>query len=164
MAEQIFPSVQEILEEFGAEIVRDIGQSIKDKDLIASGNLSKQTSFDIQINLADQNYQFQLNMAPYWEALDKGRAAGKQPPTKEIKKWLQQPNVKSKFGMENSDLSLRTLKDYQLNGLAYVIARKIGREGTEATNFYSAVVTEERINQLVADLQEAAAVDLIAQF
>lgn len=164
MAEQVFPTVMEILEEFGAEIVRDIGQSIKDKDLIASGNLSKQTSFDIQVNLADQNYQFQLNMAPYYDAVDKGRKAGKQPPVKDIKKWLQQPNVKSKFGMEERDLSLATLKDYQLNGLAYVIARKIGDKGTKATNFYSAVVTEERINQLTVDLQEAAAVDLLAQF
>lgn len=164
MAEQIFPTVLEILEEFGAEIVGDIGKSIMDKDLMASGNLSKQTSFDIKIQLATQSYQFQLNMAPYYDAVDKGRKAGKQPPTKEIKKWLQQPNVKSKFGMENSDLSLKTMKDYELNGLAYVIARKIGRDGTKATNFYSAVVTEQRINQLIADLQEAAAVDLIAQF
>lgn len=164
MAEQVFPTVMQILEEFGAEIVRDIGNSIKEKDLIASGNLSKQTSFDIQINLANKSYQFQLNMAPYYEAVDKGRKAGKQPPLKDIKKWLQQPNVKSKFGMERSDLSLATLKDYQLNGLAYVIARKIGDKGTKATNFYSEVVTEQRINQLTADLQEAAAVDLIAQF
>lgn len=164
MAEQVFPSVLEILEEFGAEVVGEIGKNIKDKDLVASGNLSKSVNFNITIQLTDSRYTFQLNMAPYWDAVDKGRKKGKQPPVKEIKKWLQQPNVKSKFGMENRDLSLRTLKDYQLNGLAYVIARKIGKEGTKPTYFYSSVITNERIEQLIADIQEAAAVDIIAQF
>lgn len=164
MAEQFFPTVMEVLEEFGVEVVTAIGKSIKDKDLMASGNLSKSVQYDITINLADQKTTFQLNMASYWAALDKGRKKGKQPPVKEIKKWLQTPNVKSKFGQENRDLSLKTLQDYQLNGLAYVIARKIGREGTKPTHFYSSVVTPERIAQLEADLSQAAQVDIIAQF
>jgi hypothetical protein len=163
MAEQIFPSVLTVLEEFGTELVRDIGKSIMDKDLMASGNLSKSVKFSIDINLPDQRYTFQLDMAPYWQAVDEGRKAGKQPPTAEIKKWLQTPNVKSKFGQENRDLSLRTLKDYQLNGLAYVIARKIGKEGTKATHFYSAVVTPERIDQLLSDIGDAGAVDILSQ-
>lgn len=163
MAEQIFPSVLTVLEEFGAELVRDIGQSIKDKDIIASGNLSKSVKYSIDIFLPENRYTFQLDMAPYWQAVDEGRKAGKQPPTNEIRKWLQQPNVKSKLGQENSNLSLRTLKDYQLNGLAYVIARKIGKEGTEPTHFYSAVVTPERINRLIADIGEAGAVDILNQ-
>lgn len=164
MAEQVFPTVMEILEEFGVEAVTAIGKSIKDKDLIASGNLSKSVRYDIYINLADNSTTFQLNMADYWDALDKGRKKGKQPPVKDIKAWLQTPNVKSKFGQENRDLSLKTLKDYQLNGLAYVIARKIGREGTKATRFYSSVITPQRLEKLYADLSEAAAVDIIAQF
>jgi hypothetical protein len=118
----------------------------------------------LSVQLADEKMTFQLNMANYWEAVDKGRKKGKQPPVKEIKKWLSQPNVKSKFGMENKDLSLKTWKDYQLNGLAYVIARKIGHEGTEPTHFYSSVVTPQRLNQLYADIGDAAQVDIIAQF
>lgn len=163
MTEQIFPSVLTILEEFGAELVRDIGKSIKDKDLIASGELSKSVKFSIDVNLADEKYVFQLDMAPYWSAVDEGRKAGKQPPIQSIMKWLKYPNVQSKLGKENRDLSLKTFKDYELKGLAYVIARKIGKEGTKATHFYSAVVTEERLNQLISDIGDAATVDVIAQ-
>lgn len=163
MAEQIFPSVLTILEEFGAEVVREIGQSIKDNDLVASGNLSKSVRFSIDLNLADQRYTFQLDMAPYWSAVDEGRKAGKQPPVQSIMKWLQYPNVKSKLGKEGSDLSLKTFKDYELKGLAYVIARKIGREGTEPTYFFSSVVTQERLDRLIADIGDAAVVDITAQ-
>ena len=102
-------------------------------------------------------------MAPYWSAVDEGRNAGKQPPVQSIMKWLKYPNVKSKLGKENRDLSLKTFKDYELKGLAYVIARKIGKEGAKATHFYSAVVTEERLNQLISDIGDAATVDVIAQ-
>lgn len=163
MAEQIFPSILTILEEFGAEVVRDIGQSIKDKDLVASGELSKSVKFSIDVNLADERYTFQLDMAPHWAAVDTGRKAGKQPPVQSIMKWLRYPNVKSKLGRENRDLSLKTFKDYELKGLAYVIARKIGREGTEPTYFFSSVVTQERLDRLIADIGDAAVVDITAQ-
>jgi hypothetical protein len=163
MAEQIFPSILTILEEFGAEVVRDIGQSIKDNDLIASGNLSKSVKFSIDVNLADERYTFQLDMAPHWAVVDEGRKAGKQPPVQSIMKWLKYPNVKSKLGKENRDLSLKTFKDYELKGLAYVIARKIGKEGTEATHFFSSVVTQERLDRLIADIGDAAIVDITAQ-
>ena len=163
MAEQIFPSVLTILEEFGAEVVRDIGQSIKDNNLVASGELSKSVKFSIDVNLADERYTFQLDMAPHWSEVDEGRRAGGQPPTQAILKWLQYPNVKSKLGKENRDLSLATFKDYELKGLAYVIARKIGREGTEATHFFSSVVTQERLDRLISDIGDAAVVDITAQ-
>jgi hypothetical protein len=163
MSEQIFPSILTILEEFGAEVVRDIGQSIKDKDLVASGGLSKSVKFSIDVNLTDERYTFQLDMAPYWSAVDEGRKKGKQPPVQSIMKWLKYPNVKSKLGKENSDLSLKTFKDYELKGLAYVIARKIGREGTEPTYFFSSVVTQERLDKLIDDIGNAAVVDIVAQ-
>lgn len=156
-----FKSVLTVLEEFGAEIVADIGKNIVAKDKIASGNLSDSINFGIEYNLADGNFRFELRAADYWEAVDKGRKAGRRPDPADIVRWLKTPNVQSKFKMEESDLSLRNLPDTKLLGLAYVIARAIGKRGTKPTNIISGVVTAERLAQLEADIADAATVDII---
>jgi hypothetical protein len=156
-----FKSVLTVLEEFGAEIVADIGANIVAKDKIASGNLSDSINFGIEYNLADGNFRFELRAADYWEAVDKGRKAGKRPDPADIVRWLKTPNVQSKFKMEEADLSLRNLPDTKLLGLAYVIARAIGKRGTKPTNIISGVVTDERLAQLEADIADAATVDII---
>lgn len=164
-----FKSVLTVLEEFGAEIVGDIGKNItakkygpkKNSDKIASGNLSDSINFGIEYNLADGQFRFELRAADYWEAVDKGRKAGKQPPTSAIVKWLKTPNAQSKFKMENSDLSLRNLPETQLLGLAYVIARAIGKRGTEPTHIISGVITTERLKRLEEDVSAAATLDII---
>jgi hypothetical protein len=164
-----FKSVLTVLEEFGAEIVADIGANIKakrygpkgDSDKIASGNLSDSINFGIEYNLADGNFRFELRAADYWEAVDKGRKAGKRPDPADIVRWLKTPNVQSKFKMEEADLSLRNLPDTKLLGLAYVIARAIGKRGTKPTNIISGVVTAERLAQLESDIADAATVDII---
>lgn len=156
-----FKSVLTVLEEFGAEIVADIGKNIVAKDKIASGNLSDSINFGIEYNLADGNFRFELRAADYWEAVDKGRKAGKRPDPADIVRWLKTPNVQSKFKMEESDLSLRNLPDTKLLGLAYVIARAIGKRGTKPTGIISGVVTAERLAQLEADIADAATVDII---
>jgi hypothetical protein len=156
-----FKSVLTVLEDFGAEIVADIGANIVAKDKIASGNLSDSINFGIEYNLADGNFRFELRAADYWEAVDKGRKAGKRPDPADIVRWLKTPNVQSKFKMEEADLSLRNLPDTKLLGLAYVIARAIGKQGTKPTNIISGVVTAERLTQLEADIADAATVDII---
>lgn len=156
-----FKSVLTVLEEFGAEIVADIGKNIVAKDKIASGNLSDSINFGIEYNLADGNFRFELRAADYWEAVDKGRKAGRRPDPADIVRWLKTPNVQSKFKMEESDLSLRNLPDTKLLGLAYVISRAIGKRGTKPTNIISGVVTAERLAQLEADIADAATVDII---
>lgn len=156
-----FKSVLTVLEEFGAEIVGDIGKNIQSKDKIASGNLSDSINFGIDYNLADGQFRFELRAADYWEDVDKGRKAGKRPDSAEIVRWLKTPNVQSKFKMERGDLSLKNLPDTQLLGLAYVIARAIGKRGTKATNIISGVITTERLKQLEDDISAAATLDII---
>jgi hypothetical protein len=151
-----FKSVLTVLEEFGAEIVGDIGKNIaakkygpkKNSDKVASGNLSDSINFGIDYNLADGQFRFELRAADYWEAVDKGRKAGKRPDSADIVRWLKTPNVQSKFKMERSDLSLKNLPDTQLLGLAFVIARAIGKRGTEPTHIISGVITPNVSNSL----------------
>ena len=156
-----FKSVLTVLEEFGAEIVGDIGANIQAKDKVASGNLLDSINFGIDFNLADGSFRFELRAADYWAAVDKGRKAGKQPPIDSIMKWLKTPNAQSKLKMENSDLSLKNLPDTQLRGIAFVIARAIGKRGTQPTGIISNVITTERLNRLEADIADAATVDIL---
>ena len=165
-----FKSVLTVLEEFGAEIVGDIGKNIaakkygpkKNSDKVASGNLLDSINFGIDYNLADGQFRFELRAADYWEDVDKGqKPKGDRPDTADIVHWLKTPNVQSKFKMERSDLSLKNLPDTQLLGLAYVIARAIRRRGTEPTHIISGVITTERLKQLEEDISAAATLDII---
>ena len=69
-----------------------------------------------------------------------GRRAGKQPPIQAIEKWLNAKGIKP-------------LEDkMKVSTLAYLIARKIAREGTKKESqllIYKQVVTPERIDEII---------------
>jgi hypothetical protein len=74
-----------------------------------------------------------------------GRVAGKQPPTKPIEDWLKNKGITP----IESKMKISTL--------AYLIARKIGREGTKKENhhhIYDEVITPERIDKILERLNE----------
>ena len=84
---------------------------------------------------------FQVNSAVLfgYEYLG-GRRAGKQPPIQEIEKWLIAKGIQP------------IEKNLSISSLAFLIARKIGREGTKKENnlpIYSQVVTPERIDEIL---------------
>lgn len=69
-----------------------------------------------------------------------GRAAGKQPPTAPIEKWL---NAKGITPINNK---------ISISSLAYLIARKIGKEGAKKESqlaIYDKVITPERIQSIL---------------
>lgn len=72
-----------------------------------------------------------------------GRIAGKQPPIDAIEKWLVQKGIKP-------------IDDkMKISSLAFLIARKIAREGTNKENHqyvYDEVITPERIQMILDKL------------
>jgi hypothetical protein len=72
----------------------------------------------------------------------KGRPPGKQPPSEAIMKWL-----------EEKDLASQIQKGISLSSLAYLIARKIARNGWKPKAGYediiNAVATPERIQSII---------------
>jgi hypothetical protein len=74
-----------------------------------------------------------------------GRAAGKQPPIQAIEKWLIAKGItpiESKM---------------KISSLAYLIARKIAKEGTKKENhlqIYNQIITPERIEKILERLNK----------
>ena len=68
-----------------------------------------------------------------------GRGRGKQPPSEAIEQWIVAKGI-----------AARLEKEITLGSLAFLIARKIGREGTKRqNNLVDSVVTPERIQQVI---------------
>jgi len=81
--------------------------------------------------------------AKYTEQLSIGRRPGKMPPRQAILDWIREKNIQSELKPQT---------------LAYLIQRKIGRDGIKVPNRYNAgglvsdVITEERINELIKNV------------
>jgi hypothetical protein len=74
-----------------------------------------------------------------------GRVAGRMPPIESIEKWLIQKGIKP---IEDK---------MKISSLAYLIARKIGKEGTKKENhlhIYDEVITPERIDSILQRLNK----------
>jgi len=74
-----------------------------------------------------------------------GRRAGKQPPLKAIEDWLEAKGITP----IESTMTVSTL--------AYLIARKIAKEGTKKENnlpIYTQVITPERIDQILEKVNQ----------
>lgn len=70
-----------------------------------------------------------------------GRKPGKQPPSEAIEQWLK-----------NKGIATRLEKEINVTSLAFLIARKIGREGwkRKGSQLADSIITPERI-QLIID-------------
>lgn len=85
--------------------------------------------------------------APYTEQLVNGRAPGKFPPIGAIASWI-------------IDKGIASLNDkISVSSLAFLIARKIAREGTNyfkqgGTDLIEAVITPERIQSIIDKVTE----------
>ena len=100
------------------------------------------------------NVQFTENSAEllqesYGEQLEHGRKPGNQPPSEAIEQWLVAKGI-----------AARLEGDISVSSLAYLIARKIGREGWDrkergGTSLISNVVTPERIQQIIDKVGES---------
>lgn len=85
----------------------------------------------------------------YGDHLEFGRKPGKQPPSEAIEQWLIVKGI-----------AARLEKEISVSSLAYLIARKIGREGWSrkehgGTQLISSVVTPERIQSIIDKIGES---------
>jgi hypothetical protein len=154
-------TITQVLEDFGNEMQEKMQNSLASGGGLASGALSQSIKFESKI--MGSTFVFQLSLKDYYEWVDKGRKAGKQPPLKNIIEWV---NTKATFGgyTPPGKIPIRDIPNISdkavQKGLAFAIARKIGKKGTKGNDFYSDAVTDARLDKLRKDLALAASGDM----
>lgn len=131
-----------------SQILNDEMEAIKD-DLIykhielgmkASGNWVD------SLNVQTKGLSGVLYGEPYTEQLVNGREPGNFPPISAIKQWIIDKNI-------------TPFDKISISSLAFLIARKIAREGTKyfkdgGTDLVSSVITPERIQTILDKVSE----------
>ncbi len=110
-------------------------------------------SLEVEISKTDGKSIAKLYGEKYTEQLVFGRKSGKFPPIKAIEQWIIDKGIQP----IESDLKISTL--------AFLIARKIAREGTKyyqqgGTDLVASVVTPERIQSIINQVREINVVTL----
>lgn len=147
-----FPKLANVLYEFAVEVRNLYQDNLILNNRIASGNLLNNIEF--KFKTSDLNYSVIFSMEDYWWYVENGRKAGKWPPIDKILDWIK---IKPILPYPDDDGNLPTPKQ-----LAFLIARKIGEEGTQGTGdlSYSIETVFERYRQRIyeaiySDVDEA---------
>lgn len=149
-----FPRLAAVLAEYGTEVCERYRAELDARGKNASGVLSQTVRSLVQRQ--GTMYAVDLSLADYWKYVEYGRRPGKFPPPDKILEWIR---VKPVLPRPLANGKLPTDKQ-----LAYLIGRKIAREGIAptpaleaATDDVDARFTQRIAEALSADL--AAAVD-----
>ena len=126
------------------------GNNYSTKINTSESTLSKSLIWDLDKNRGGVSFGAGGAGSKYVEYVEDGRKRGKQPPMSDILKWVRIKPLKPR-DLKTGKFLTANLKN--LTNIAYLIARKIGKFGTPATNFYTEAFIEE-YNKLDSTLQE----------
>lgn len=112
------------------------------KGMRASGN------FEQQLEVKEGNFNIELLGVDYGQQLELGRRSGKFPPINDIKQWIEDKGIASRL---NGEITT--------SQLAFLIARKIAREGWNREGYggvelISSVITAERMQKIIDKVGE----------
>lgn len=179
MADEIYPSVRKILEAQGEKLVNALIANLKKYKVKASGNLDKSIHFLVQYK--GDSYTFQLKIADYYYWIDKGRGkskgGGKNGKLSSlIEKWIRDKGIniykdetatqkKSRLvsQMGKTKAVKKLDREKRIKQIAFLIARKIHKEGYKGRPFYSDAVNKKWIDGMKADLKGALKRDVIIE-
>lgn len=132
--------LRESLQRTGVECAKILAHHIKRKAPKFQGELSN--SIDGRSQLLGHNAEAAVvSSVPYAQVQDVGRRPGKMPPEEPIRRWVELKLFK-RGGMMKKILESQGRKrarkgerERTVASLTFLIRRKIGREGTKATNY-----------------------------
>jgi len=135
------------LRQVGGLTVQRLRQGMTESNSDASGDLGASIAFTIK--KASYGLDLNIDMLDYWQYVDEGRKPGKPAPVNKILEWLKETNVRDKIRGGQNDASFT---DSQAQSLAFLISRKIGREGTKGTDFATNVFNSSLITKELPDI------------
>ena len=139
-----------IVQNWGNELIQNFRINLLKNNSVASKSLYQDITPKITPKANGANLKIQ--MLDYWQFVENGRKAGKMPPVAPLIEY-----VKNKKELQMKIANARD-RIAATKSLAYVIARKIGREGTKAQPFIAPALNDkmmqslsDRIGQYIAD-------------
>lgn len=145
-----FDNLRRVLEDYGKNLVDNYKAALDAETINASYDLANSVKYIIDDKTRGR-FEVNLELLEYWKYVEYGRRAGKMPPISAIEKWIE---IKPILPRPMKNGKLPTSKQ-----LAYLIARKIGLEGTKGRNILSERV--DNANMVFMRLiEEAIAEDL----
>lgn len=148
-----FWHLQEALEEIGKEIVKVYKEKLQQPDAngwnrVASSQLLNSVNF--LVLRSDREIWVELHLEDYWKYLEYGTKPH-WPPVDAIKEWIK---IKPVLPRPDKNGKLPTEKQ-----LAFLIGRKISREGTQPYMLYNQTLDD--LNDWISrKLEEAITLDL----
>lgn len=134
---------QAILKNFAEEVIRDIRAKIP--------NVTGESAASLGYRIDAQGLTI-FSSKKYFTVLETGRKPGKRPPIDVIEQWVRQKPI-------TSDISPRSL--------AFLIARKIGEEGSllyrqgGKSGVISDAINEQRVKEGLIDVLDASFKDYV---
>ena len=117
-----------IVQNWGNELIKQLQNNLLKNKTNASNSLSQ--SIDPKITQPQGGYNLSIMMEDYWFYVENGRKAGKMPPVQNIFEW-----IRNKRTIQVETISKSPDRIAATRSLAYVIAKKIGKEGTKPQPF-----------------------------
>ena len=146
-----FPKVAEVLERYGAEFIELYKLNLVQSGRPASGKLAESLSY--HVNLGTNVYAVDISLLEYWKYIENGTRPH-FPPVSAIREWIRVKPVIPR-PLENGKLPTESQ-------LAFLIARKISRVGTEGINDFQRA-NDEVFARMEMSLAEAVTEDLQRQ-
>ena len=138
-----------VLNKYGEEIVKKYRNKLEENkpgyswNSIATGKLYN--SVKSEVIVSGTRISIEITLEDYWKTLENGQPAGTIVSIGDLLKWIKaKPVIPTDRGF-----GIPTLKQ-----LAFLIQRKIKRDGTEPMNFMKATL-DELLVKLKIDLEEA---------
>ena len=132
-------TIGEIVTGFLEQKKNEVRTSYEAKGRSASGAAGR----SLTVNVSEQPNKIvgEITGSHYWYYIENGRRPGKRPPIASIEKWIDDRRL--------------TLNGISKQSLAFLIARKIGREGTKGTPILESVFTPQSLQELAQSIGSA---------
>lgn len=142
----------EPIRKIAEQVVSIYRKELENKGINASSNLSKTASATVELN--GRHLIVYLELDHYWKYVEYGRRAGKMPPVDKIKEWIRvKPIIPNPINGKIPDTKQ----------LAFLIARKIGREGFEGKHPIENITNSSAIKSVIDDIKHEIANQLKQQ-
>lgn len=158
-------TVEGVLMFYTEKIIQDCKDNLEESGSNASYQLSQsiRPEFEVKTEKFGIKYIARISMEEYYEWVDKGRPAGKQPPISSIINWIANKEGFQIRGLDKvGDIRERGInkkkaytREDVIRSNAFGIAAKIGLKGTQPTSFFTNAVNQELYTNLNRDLSKA---------